>query len=285
MPLGNVSLTTLSTEPPGLQLVGARVPSAKATSFDRSHVGRRLVPDMKLTTTIATKRMMRSQRLRARGEGHRPHRTQMSRREFCRPHHVILLAGPEEQTAGLVYYPAALAQTLLHHRRGLGSRMKIVTGDDPIEPGRGLFQKMRGRWHMDTRKPRCAGYRRRLYLRIACRQTLISALSVCILVFIWDGRFQLDTLTLAQILFASVFIVPHSSLPPPLSLHYRLFWRCVDCLFNHHLFMGHGAGGTGQWHGRSIRSRAGTHSIHLTECEGCFTTWRGVFALRCHWMA
>lgn len=54
--------------------------------------------------------------------------------------------------------------------------------------------------------------RKTLCLRSACHQTLISALSACILVFIWDGRFQLDTHTLAQISLASVLISPHPSL-------------------------------------------------------------------------
>lgn len=55
----------------------------------------------------------------------------MSKRASCRRHRVTLHVGLEEQTAGLVCYPAALAQTLLHHPRGLGSRTRTVTGDGP----------------------------------------------------------------------------------------------------------------------------------------------------------
>lgn len=84
----------------------------------------------------------------------------MSRRESCRPHPVT---GLEEQTAGLVYCPAALEQTLLHHRRGLGPRMKIVTDDGPNRTRPWFISgSCRVAGHMDIQKPSCAGWRGRL---------------------------------------------------------------------------------------------------------------------------
>lgn len=60
----------------------------------------------------------------------------MLKRASCHQRRDKFLVGPEGQTAGLVCYPAALAQMLPPHPRGLGFQMRTVTDDetDTIEP-------------------------------------------------------------------------------------------------------------------------------------------------------
>lgn len=55
--------------------------------------------------------------------------------------------------------------------------------------GREMPQDISGCWHMDTQNPRhVPRMEKRVFPGMTRPQTLISALSACILVSIWDGR-------------------------------------------------------------------------------------------------
>lgn len=81
----------------------------------------------------------------------------MSKKASYRQHRGTLLVGTEEQRAGLVCYPAALAQMRPHRPHGLGPQTRTVTDDesDTIKPRDASGQSIAaGTWTLKAQRVR-----------------------------------------------------------------------------------------------------------------------------------